>query len=68
MYTRAEILESILFRREIYKTLGKTPDQVKSLRTNFKKGSLKEKTIHEILSKAGFEVVQQEMWDAKAAK
>jgi hypothetical protein len=68
MYTRDEILKSILFRREIYKTLDKTPDQVKSLRTNYKKGMLKEKTIHEILKKAGFEIVQPELWGPRESR
>jgi len=68
MYKRNEILESVLFRRGVFKLLEKTPDQVKSLRANFKKGVLKESTAREILAKAGFHVVQEEMWDCIPAK
>lgn len=65
MYTRDEILKSILFRRGIYKQLGRTPEQVKSLRINYKKGILKDSTARELLIKAGFEIVQEEQWAQK---
>jgi hypothetical protein len=68
MYTRKEILESILFRRGISKELGKTVPQVKSLRRNYEKGTLKESTALEILQLAGYEIVQEEKWDKKASK
>lgn len=65
MYTRNTILESVLFQRGIYKQLGRTQEQVKSLRINYKKGILKDSTARELLIKAGYEIVQEELWDKK---
>ena len=63
-----EAFYQVINTRGIYRQLGIAEGTVSSLRTAFKNGRVTINKMREILSLAGYKMVQQEKWELNESK
>lgn len=59
-----EAFEEMIHTRGIYKALNLNPNTVRGYRIAHKKGGVTIDKMHELLTRAGWQVVQEELWRA----
>lgn len=60
--TTEELFEHVIHTRGVYQDLGITEMAVKNLRRNYKAGKVSIDKMHEVLRRAGYQIVQETKW------
>lgn len=60
-----EAFESIIFIKGIHNDIGLSAQQIQDVRYNYRNGKLSADKMRQLLTKAGWEVVQEERWAMK---
>jgi len=64
--TTRQLFAKVIAQRGIHEKLGLTSDQVRTIRFNHAKGKVSEEKMAEILTAAGYTIVQERLWALKA--
>lgn len=62
MKTLSNLFLEIISKRGIYKELGETAENIRTLRFAHKKGKVSVERMREICTKAGYTCTQEEKW------